>query len=94
MHKWWHVLKPLLHMRQVIARLPHLTTLNASTISPYDRKESELRYMRAILGELLRLFKICKCNCTIVIRWIKEGVFCLQQGSCMDYPAILMHRPS
>lgn len=38
---------------QVIARLPHLANLNASDITTYERKESELRYMRAILGELL-----------------------------------------
>ncbi|BDA46752.1 Tubulin-specific chaperone E [Coccomyxa sp. Obi] len=37
---------------EVIARLPDLVTLNASAISPYERKESELRYMREILGEL------------------------------------------
>ncbi|KAK9919158.1 hypothetical protein WJX75_009791 [Coccomyxa subellipsoidea] len=37
---------------EVIARLPHLANLNASDITPYERKESELRYMRAILGEL------------------------------------------
>ncbi|CAL8471372.1 g10914 [Coccomyxa elongata] len=37
---------------EVIARLPYLVTLNASAISPYERKESELRYMREILGRL------------------------------------------
>lgn len=48
--KKWHV--------QVIARVAHLTALNASAITPYERKESELRYMRAILGELLDLISI------------------------------------
>jgi len=46
----WHV--------QVIARVAHLTALNASAITPYERKESELRYMRAILGALLDLISI------------------------------------
>ena len=35
---------------QVIARLGSLVTVNAATVTAYERKDSELRYMRTVLG--------------------------------------------
>lgn len=35
---------------QVIARLGSLQTVNATPVTAYERKDSELRYMRSVLG--------------------------------------------
>ena len=35
---------------QVIARLGSLQTVNATHVTAYERKDSELRYMRSVLG--------------------------------------------
>lgn len=35
---------------QAIARLGRLTMLNASAVSAHERRDSELRYMRGVLG--------------------------------------------
>ena len=35
---------------QVIARLGALSVLNASAVTPHERKDSELRYLRGVLG--------------------------------------------
>ncbi len=37
-------------MQQVIARLGSLQTLNATPVTAYERKDSELRYIRIVLG--------------------------------------------
>ncbi len=34
----------------MIARLGSLLTVNATTVTAYERKDSELRYMRTVLG--------------------------------------------
>jgi len=38
---------------QVIARLGNIQTVNATPVSAYERKDSELRYMRSVLGKQL-----------------------------------------
>ena len=35
---------------QVIARLGSLLTVNATNVTVYERRDSELRYMRSVLG--------------------------------------------
>jgi hypothetical protein len=35
---------------QAIARLSRLTALNASEVSPAERRDCELRYLRGVLG--------------------------------------------
>ena len=43
---WWQGRSLL----QVIARLGSLQTVNATPVTSYERKDSELRYMRSVLG--------------------------------------------
>ena len=40
---------------QAIARLGRLMMLNASAVSAHERRDSELRYMRGVLGAHIRL---------------------------------------
>ncbi len=40
---------------QVIARLGNIQTVNATPVSAYERKDSELRYMRSVLGKQLEM---------------------------------------
>jgi hypothetical protein len=37
-------------LAQVIARVGALSVLNASAVTPHERKDSELRYLRGVLG--------------------------------------------
>ncbi len=61
MHPSTEALLSWAHQMQVIGRIGLLEKLNGSPISAAERRDAEIRYLRAAVGEAWTLSSDCKC---------------------------------